>query len=117
MKTLLELNALIPTIIKLMNKEEPKIGDYQEGEYEENSFTYEEDGWVIEIDYNCTGYWCIERETWDYPGCCEVTSGWGEVEEIRASHYDEETDEETEFSEEDLTDLYKAVNENLKELV
>lgn len=113
MKTLLDLKALIPTIIAELEAQEKKIGDYQEREYESNSFTFEEDGWYIEIEYSCTGYWCCEPQTWDDPGCCEVR-GWGEIDDIRVSHYDEETDEESEFSEEDLTDLYTAVKEVLK---
>ena len=117
MKTLLELNALIPAITSLMKREDPEIGNFEEREYESNTFTYEEDGWLIEIDYRCTGFWDIEPETWDYPGCCEVKSAWGEVDEIRATHFDEETEEETEFSEEDLTDLFMAVNRNLENIV
>ena len=116
MKTLLELNALIPTIIEMMNEEQPEIGDYEEGEYESNTLTYEEDGWTIEIVYKCTGYWNIEDETYSNPGCADLLKGWGEIENIYAFHLDEETAEETEFSSEDLTDLYNAVNKNLKQL-
>lgn len=117
MKSIIELNALIPSIIDLMNSEEPQIGNYDDNEYLDNSFMFEEDGWLIEIDYSCTGNWDIEPETYWEPGCCEIIDGWGKVDEIRASYFDENTEEYIEFSKEDLTDFYEAINKNLEAIV
>lgn len=116
-KTIADLNALIPEIVDLMNCDEPEIGDYEYDEYKSNTFIYEEDGWEIVIDYKCTGRWREEYETWDCPGSCDLVEGWGEVEGISAIHYDEETDEETDFGDDELFELYKAVNINLRDLV
>lgn len=116
MKTLLELNALIPTIIALMSKEEPEIGNYEENDYQHNIFTYQEDGWDIEIEYRCTGDYYYEAGDYYTPSFEELERAWGEVDEIRVFHYDDETEDETEFTGEDLTDLTLAVNKYLKDL-
>ncbi len=122
MKTIEDLQNLFPTIAELFATEDHNIGESYVDEngissdYEENTFTYEEDGWLIEISYLCTGEW--DRVSGGYwnPADRDLLRGWGEVTEIYASHYDEESDEDTEFSAENLTDLKTQINEILKEL-
>lgn len=105
MKTLNELNSLIPQLIDLVF-DNPKIGDCHYGRcedeteenWEDNSITYEEDGWNIEIGYRC---------------CGDDRNSWGEITDLSAYHYDEETDEETEFSDEDLYDIWSAIEKRL----
>ena len=116
MKTIDELNALIPTIIDLMYEEDMEFGNNEEDECELNFFSYQEDGWLIEIDYSCSADFYTEPQTWDYPGYCEQIRQWGWVEEIRASHFDKETMEKTEFDDNDTIDLYNAVNKFLESL-
>ncbi len=126
MKTIADLNALIPTIVDLIRNNDHEIGDsYIEqdedgwGRCDEpasNYLCYEEDGWLIEISYECCG------ESYNAPGdcwtppCYDLIRACGEVTEILASHYDEETGDETEFSEDDVNKLWIALDEELKNI-
>lgn len=124
MKTIADLNALIPTLVNHLRNNDHKIGrtfwDQSEDgwnlgeESEENFLDYDGDGWYIEINYEVTGEW--DEAPGDYwtPGYCSLRKAWGNVTSISATHYDDETDEETIFSEEDLTDLYYALNKELE---
>lgn len=124
MKTIADLNALIPTICDLVKNNNHEIGstwygrceDDYECNYESNCVCYEEDGWLIEISYKCAGDW--DEDPGDYwtPPSCDLRRAWGEVIEITAYHCDEETEEETEFSEDDLSELWKAVDKVLENI-
>lgn len=126
MKTKADLDALIPTIVAMIENADNDIGEsYMEQDedgwgrwenYNYNIICYEEDGWCIEVSYKCCGTW--ENDHGDYwtPPCYDLIRAWGEVTEISASHYDEETDEESEFSVEDCCELWNALNEALENL-
>lgn len=114
MKTIAELNALIPIIIAELHRTDHEIGDESENEYELNTYIFEEDGWEIEIVYKCTGIYKYSRGDYYTPGDCDLDHGKGEIEQISAFHYDEETGEETEFEYEDLLELEMAVEKELE---
>lgn len=125
MKTIEDLNSLIPDLIDLV-LDDPQIGDsYMDqdedgwgrcNDYEDNYVTYEEDGWFIEISFRCCGEW--DNDPGDYwtPPSCELRRAWGEVTEITASHEDEETEEYTEFSDDDLKEMWNQIDKALEDL-
>lgn len=126
MKTLKDLKKLIPIIVDQISGTDHEIGEsyFEQDEdgwgrcsdYTTNYFTYEEDGWLIEVTYQCCGEW--DNDPGDYwtPPSCELRKAWGEVTEISASHYDDDTDEETEFEEKDLSELWNAIDEALEDI-
>lgn len=126
MKTIADLNALIPTIVDLIRNNDHEIGDsYIEqdedgwGRCEDpatNYLCYEKDGWLIEIYYDCCGEW--DNDSGDYwtPPSSDLRRAWGEVTEITATHYDEDTDGETEFNEVDLKELWTALDNTLEKI-
>lgn len=126
MKTKSDLHALIPTLVELMQNNDHEIGEsyFEQDEdgwgrccdYTDNYLCYEEDGWLIEISYRCCGEWNNDPGDYWTPPSCDLRKAWGEVTEINASHYDEDTDEESEFTDEDTADLWKALDEVLKDV-
>ncbi|MDE7180297.1 MAG: hypothetical protein K2N88_03790 [Muribaculaceae bacterium] len=126
MKTIDDLKALLPTLLELFSQENHEIGESywdqdEDGwgkceDYEDNSFIYEEDGWSIEVNYRCCGEFCNDPGDYWTPPCYDLIRAWGEVTEITACHYDEETDEEIEFSDEDLKVLWDAFEEELSNI-
>lgn len=126
MKTKADLDALIPALVNLMQNNDHEIGEaYYERDEDgwgrccdnvSNSISYDKDGWCIEISYDCCGEW--DNDPGDYwtPPSCDLRKAWGEVTEINAYHYDEDTDDESEFSEDDTADLWKALDEVLKDI-
>lgn len=126
MKTIDDFKALIPTLVELLSKEDHRIGQsYPEWDesgyckildYAGNCFTYEEDGWHIEIDYECCGDYYEDPGDYDNPPCDDLISAWGLVSEIRAYHCDEETCEDTLFREEDLEEFFAPFDEILKDI-
>lgn len=126
MKSKSDLNALIPTLVEQFLKKGHEIGEsYFEHDEDDwgrcedsttNYFCYEEDGWFIEVTYECCGEW--DNDPGDYwtPPSSNLRKAWGEVTEITASHYDEDTDEESEFSEEDLCELWEELNKSLEHI-
>jgi hypothetical protein len=126
MKTIEDLRTLFPTLIDLVATNDHEIGESyieqdEEGwgrtnDYEENSVTYEEDGWSIEISYRCCGEWDNDMGDYWTPASCSIKRAWGEVTEICACHYDDDTDEETVFSDEDLKELYDEINNMLDDI-
>lgn len=112
-KTKADLDALIPAICALMEEATPEYGESywymdedgrysQSDDYAYNGIAYEEDGWLIEVGYRCCASYDDEGNTKDQ---------WGELTDINASWYDDDTDELTEFSEEETEDLWKALEE------
>lgn len=126
MKTISDLNALIPTLVDLLSSNDHEIGEshYEQdedgcGRYDNsttNYFCYEEDGWFIEVTYECCGEWNNDPGDYMTPPSCDLRKAWGEVTEITASHYDEDTDEESEFSEDDVKELWKALDKVLEDI-
>ena len=126
MKSKSDLNALIPTLVEQFLKKGHEIGEsYFEHDEDDwgrcedsttNYFCYAEDGWFIEVTYECCGEW--DNDPGDYwtPPSSDLIRAWGEVKEISASHYDEDTDEESEFSEEDLCELWEELNKSLEHI-
>lgn len=126
MKTLEDLKKLFPIIVEEIRDSDHEIGEsypdqdedgwYTCHDYEDNYYSYEEDGWLIEVSYRCTGNW--DNDPGDYwtPPSSDLRSAWGEVTEITATHYDEDTDEESEFSKDDLSELWNAIDEVLKDI-
>ncbi len=126
MKTIVDLNALIPTLVELLHNNDHEIGEsyYEQdedgwGRCDEpatNYLCYDDDGWLIEITYEC----CAEtyNDPGDYwtPPSHDLKGAWGKVTEILASNTDEETDEESEFSDDDLKELWGALDEELKDI-
>ncbi len=51
----------------------------------------------------------------DYSGR-ELVRAWGEVTDISAFHRDRGTEEESEFEDSDLDDLWTALDEELKQI-
>ncbi len=126
MKTVDDLKKLIPAIIDLISGIDHEIGEChierdEDGwsacsDYAVNHVFYEEDGWLIEVVYQCCGEWEIEKGDYWNPQSYDLRKAWGEVTEITASHYDEETGEETEFKDKDLDELCSAIDEVLKDI-
>ena len=126
MKSIEDLKKLIPTIVGQIIREDHNVGKchYEQdedgwnpcSEYEPNYFTFEKDGWLIEVTYECCGEWDIDHGDYWTPPCCDLIKAWGEVTEITASHYDENTDEESEFSDNDLNELWDALDNELKDI-
>ena len=123
MKTIDDLKTLLPELKKRV-LDNPEIGSILYGscedDYDEywadNYVCYDEDGWCIEISYKCIGDWDGDPgDYWTAPSS-DLRRAWGEVIEITASHYDEDTDEETEFSDDDLNELWSALDEVLKNI-
>ncbi|ROT10410.1 hypothetical protein ED388_04635 [Muribaculaceae bacterium Isolate-007 (NCI)] len=126
MKTKADLDAIIPTLVELIRNNDHEIGEsyYEQDEdgwgrcddSTTNYLCYEEDGWLIEVTYECCGEW--DNDPGDYwtPPSCDLRRAWGEVTEITATHYDEDIDEESEFSEEDVNKLWIALDEELKDI-
>lgn len=124
MKTIADLNALITILVDLIRNNGHEIGEsyYEQDEdgwgrcddSTPNYLCYEKDGWLIEIYYDCCGEW--DNDPGDYwtPPSSTLRRAWGEVTEITAYHYDEDTDEETEFSGNDLNELWSAINNALE---
>ena len=120
MKTLSDLKALIPELTSHLISQKHEIGAwYVDTDMDEdgdrgcivstpavNDFAYEEDGWLVEGDYECIG-------KLDSEGC--ISSPEGHFISLSAYHYDEDTGEETTFSECDLTPVCEALDVALNE--
>ena len=126
MKTIEDLKKLIPTIVEQIKSTDHEIGEcYPEQDedgwgmccdYTDNYFSYEEDGWMIEISYRCCGEWdCDSGDYWTPPSC-DLRKAWGEVTEITAYHYDDDTDEESEFTKDDCSELWSAIDKVLEKI-
>lgn len=126
MKTISDLNALIPTLVEQLSNNDHEIGEsyYEQDEdgwgrcddSTTNYFSYEEDGWLIEVTYECCGEWSNDPGDYWTPSSCDLRKAWGEITEITASHYDEDTDEETKFSDDDVKDLWIALAKVLENI-
>lgn len=106
MKTVAELNAFIPTLVEQIKNVEL---DLETGGY----LWYDEDGWAFEISIDVDGY--EEYDPGDYwtPPYHEEHIESACVREIIATHDDE--DDYTEFSDDDVKDLWDALDKALAE--
>lgn len=120
MKTLSDLKALIPELTSHLLSQKHEIGGwYVDTDMDEdgdrgcivsnpavNEFVYEEDGWLVEGDYECIG-------KLDSDDC--FSNPEGHFISLSVYHYDDETGDETSFSERDLTPVYDALDTALNE--
>lgn len=121
-----EIRDLIPVLVDLLERAPKNIGKscYEQTEDgwqrqdrpEGNYLDYDQDGWEIGITYECTGFFEINDGDRDTPPSVEINSAWGEVTDIFASRYDEETEETVEYGYDELRPLYAALDEVLKEI-
>ncbi|MCM1093760.1 MAG: hypothetical protein NC421_07390 [Lachnospiraceae bacterium] len=116
MKTLEDFKKLIPILVDLVKNNDHEIGESCYERYEDNYVSYDEDGWLIEVSYRCSGEWNIDDGDYLTPPSRELICAWGEITEITASHYDEDTEEESEFSGDELEELWNALSEELKDI-
>lgn len=114
MKTANDLNSLIPSLTAILSDRNHQIGqiDCCGGDYEPNCLCYEEDGWMIEVSYKCCGDWEYDRDEGYF-----MTSAWGEVTDISASYYDEESGEERIFNHDEIKSLWTSLDEVLKSII
>lgn len=89
MKTIADLNALIPTLVELIRNNDHEIGEsyYEQDEdgwgrcddSTTNYLCYEEDGWLIEVTYECCGEW--DNDPGDYwtPPSCDLRRAWARL--------------------------------------
>lgn len=123
MKTVTDLNALIPAIIDLV-LDNPEIGNSYLGkkesdrdtEWAENYVCYDEDGWFIEISFKCTGEMIRYDGDYDTPPSESINNARGEVTEIIASHYDDDSGDGTVFNCDDLKDLWRSIDKALERI-
>lgn len=127
MKTINDFKALLPILIKFFSQQEHQVGESywdkdEDGwdkcdDYKPNCFIYEEDGWEIEVCYECCGEW--DNDPGDYwtPPCHKLVKAWGEVTKITAYHYDDETEEESKFDEDDLREFFSEFDKELEDII
>lgn len=108
MKTIADLNAIIPIISEALVANNHEIG-------ETNEFIYDEDGLYVEITYSTDGKYYNEDGDYYTPSCHDLKRAWGEVIDLGASYSDEDGNE-VEFSNRDLETLRSALNEALKDI-
>ena len=118
MKTTNDFKDILPTLINLFSNEDHQIGvsEYGHDEYESNNFIYEEDGWYVEVNYECCGEYVNEAGDYWTPPCFELIRGWGRVSEITVIHTDDETGEETEFCDEEMQEIIAIFDEELRDI-
>lgn len=109
MKTISDLNALIPELIDYI-LEDARL-EYS-GEFSNNITAYEEDGWYIEICFRSRGSWIEDRGTYYSPSGYYLEDVDCEITKLTAYHYDEATDEETEFEDSELEGVINTLNAN-----
>lgn len=127
MKTIADLNSLTSTLEELLRNANHKIGatyDEQDEDgwgkaedWDYNYLLFKEGGWFIDIEYECNGVYAYEQGDYDTPPCDDLLRARGRITNINATHYDEDTDDATEFSDEDLKDLVKALDKVLEDIV
>lgn len=90
---------------------------WQREDYPEtNTLRYENDGWEVEVTYECSGFRGIDEGDRYTPLSVEINRAWGEVTDIAACRYDEVTGETVEYGGGDLKGLWDALDEVLREI-
>lgn len=108
MKTISDLNAIIPIISEALVANNHEIG-------ESNEFIYDEDGWYVEITYTIEGEYYNEDGDYYTPSCYDLKRAWGEVIDLGAS-YSDEGGNEVEFSDKELEALWSALDKALENI-
>ena len=113
-----KLHELIPAITELIRNSEHNIGVSECGEdqYEDNCFIYDQDGWSIEIEYRCCGKWYNDLGDYWNPPCTDLICAWGDVSSMSVSFYDENTDDEIDFSSAELKEFHAEINKVLRSI-
>lgn len=122
MKTTADLNALIPIICELIANNDHEIGSkgidrierIEFYEPESNIVTYEEDGWLIEVLYKCTGEHHHSLASYYQPEEYYIRNIDAKLIEITASY--ENAGETIDFTEGDLKTMCEAVQKELDEI-
>ncbi len=117
MKSLQHLQKLYSILVNLLRTNSHVFGNCYGDCAALNNIWYEEGGWDIEISYTCTAE--IEHDAGDYwtEEYNNVKSAYGELINLSVSHYDEETDEETEFTSNQLKELRVLLIKELENLI
>lgn len=118
MKTLQDLENLIPTLLPIFKKQAERnicnLSSFQDESTE--TLYYDEDGWYIEIFYDVDADWRYEGATRDCPSSTWLESFTAVITEGTISHYDRDTDEQVEFTEGAVVDaLYEKIEKLLNE--
>lgn len=79
------------------------------------SFCYEEHGYYIEGSGIVGGDWYEDGDGYWAPREYYLKYGWGYLNELSITHYDEETDEETEFPDEVVNDIFGRLDKELSD--
>lgn len=114
MKTIAELNAMIPSILDAFSKERIELEPGYIGN-EQKTFSYLENGWEIEIDYECRGEWEDELGDSETSASLELKSGHGCVTDIFVNYFEEDGND-GEFVGEELTTLREAFERELQRI-
>lgn len=77
------------------------------------SFYYEDHGYIIEGSGIVGGNWYDAGDGYWTPRECYLTNGWGKVNVLTITHFDEETEEESEFSEEVIQNISERLENQL----
>ena len=115
MKTLQDLENLIPTILPIFKKQaERNICNLSSTEDESTeTLYYDEDGWYIEIVYEVNAKWGYESATRDVPSSTWLNNINATIVEGTISHYDYDTDEQVDFNEGDIVDAFYQTIEKI----
>lgn len=111
MKTTKDLNDLIPTLLELVANNEHEIGECDNPET--NYICYNKDGWCIEITYECSGKFMDDPGDYWTPPFRELLSASGKVTELSAFHFDKQTNDDSWFSDDDVKELWEALDKEL----
>lgn len=121
------LHQLAPVLTEAISSADHEIGEcYMEEcedgcffvqDYKTNTFTYEADGWSVEVTYRCCGEYDEDPGDRWTPGATVLKRAWGNVTGLSVSHFDEVTDEERIYADSELTELRDALDVMLSELV
>ena len=115
--TIENLTAIILDELKVMNH---NVGnsDIEDGdEYATNCQYFEKDGWHVELNYSLCGKWSFSNGDYWTPAYDDLVDVWGTVDEITVVYVDPVTEEETEFSEEELKEIHSIILETIKEII
>lgn len=116
MNTASDLKTLLPILVDLLEKQDHQCAEYDNpGTNGYNVLEYEENGWNVYIEYHC------EAVIYDDPGTywtapCSWSEASGEIGNLYIAAYNQDTDEEVEFTDAETADIRKALNNVLREI-
>ncbi|MGN0222838.1 MAG: hypothetical protein ACI4AM_02300 [Muribaculaceae bacterium] len=118
MKTLQDLENLIPTLLPIFKKQVIDNFSHLSSDQDKSteSLYYDKDGWYIEIFYEVDCEWGYESATRDCPSSTWLEDFSAVITEGTISHYDRDTDEEVNFTEGAVVDvLYETIEKLINE--